>query len=79
MIIYLSMFFTKKVLEASNHTIQAYVRIESVHEGNKLFKCNDCGPGFSLKWNMNKYTESVPEEKKPLTTHKKLSIHMTCS
>ena len=49
MIIYLSMFFTKKVLEASNRTIQAYVRIESVHEGNKLFKCNDCGPGFSLK------------------------------
>jgi hypothetical protein len=37
--------------------------IESVDEGKKLFKCNDCGAGWFLKGNMNIHNESVHEGK----------------
>jgi uncharacterized Zn-finger protein len=38
-----AVFFEKQYLKA---------HIESVHEGNKPFKCNFCGAGFSLKRNL---------------------------
>ena len=39
------------------------MHIESIHEGKKPFKCNECGKAFSCKGNLNGHIEKVHEEK----------------
>ena len=39
--------------------------IESVHEGKKPFKCNECDAAFSVKRSLKMHIESVHEGKKP--------------
>ena len=39
-------------------------QIESVHEGNKPFKCNTCNVNFAGKQNLNVHIASLHEWKK---------------
>ena len=50
-------FFSKTPPNGRNST-------ESVNEGMKIFKCIDCGKGYSQKGNLNRHIESVHEGKK---------------